>query len=124
SLTRAARPPLTRYKCGDSARKGYPPSLPSLAIRVIESGGYSLASALANEHVRVQQILAPGETRELAAELAPGPYRLRTVEAGGEVELHPEGGAFPGVTPAVSQVPRGEAAPPGPPRPPNAGEVE
>jgi class 3 adenylate cyclase len=86
---------------------------PSRAIREIGAGGYCLASPLSTEHVRVQQVLEPGERRELAAELAAGPYRLRTVEPGASVDVDYAGGRFPSVAVAGTGVLAGDLSPPG-----------
>jgi class 3 adenylate cyclase len=58
-------------------------------------GEYCLSGPGTTPHVVVQQILAAGESREIAAQLAPGPYRLRTLEPGGECDFEYPGEAFP-----------------------------
>ncbi len=61
---------------------------PPAAIRAVEEGGgFCLMSPRATPHVLVQQSLAPGERRIVAAALPPGPYRLRTLEAGGAADV-------------------------------------
>jgi class 3 adenylate cyclase len=52
---------------------------------------------MATPHVLVQQLLAPGERREVALDLPPGAYRLRTLHPGGHVDIDHRGGAFPGL---------------------------
>jgi class 3 adenylate cyclase len=68
---------------------------PSPSIREITMGEYCLSGPGTTPHVVVQQILAAGEVRELAAELQPGPYRLRTLEPGGECDFQFDGDGFP-----------------------------
>ncbi len=68
---------------------------PSSAIRRIEDGEFCLFGPMTTPHVVVQQTLAPGETRELPARLAPGDYRLRGLHPGGEALIRWDGGGFP-----------------------------
>ncbi len=85
---------------------------PAAAVRPILYGEYCLSGPMTTPHVRVQQILGPGERRVLSCELPAGAYRLRTLEPGGETELDHEGGAFPGMIGDGSRVtagPRGAA---------------
>ena len=58
-------------------------------------GEYCLSGPGSTPHVKVQQILSAGEERELAGNLSPGPYRLRTLEPGSECEIHFDGRGFP-----------------------------
>jgi class 3 adenylate cyclase len=67
------------------------------SIRFVGVGGFCLTSPIFTPHVRVQQRLTPGEVREIVAELGPGAWRVRTLEAGGEVDFDFDGGAFPEV---------------------------
>ena len=71
---------------------------PADDIRPIAAGTYCLASPLASEHVRVQHRLAAGSTATIAADLADGDYRARTVEAGGESDFRIENGHLPSIT--------------------------
>ena len=48
-----------------------------------------------SRHILVQQILAAGEQRDLAADLPAGEYRLRTLEPGGECVVTHDGTEFP-----------------------------
>ncbi|MDB5409780.1 MAG: hypothetical protein JWL84_4692 [Rhodospirillales bacterium] len=68
---------------------------PSPAIRPIGIGEYCLNGPYATPHVVVQQILDLGETRSVAARLPPGPYRLRTLEPGEQIDIEHDGGDFP-----------------------------
>lgn len=70
---------------------------PAPAIRPIAEGGFCLSGPMATPHVLVQQLLAPGEHREVALDLPPGAYRLRTLHPGGHVDIDHRGGAFPGL---------------------------
>ncbi len=70
---------------------------PAPAIRPIAEGGFCLSGPMATPHVLVQQLLAPGERREVALDLPPGAYRLRTLHPGGHVDIDHHGGAFPGL---------------------------
>jgi class 3 adenylate cyclase len=72
----------------------------------------------------VQQILAPGEARAVAAELAPGPYRIRTLEAGGEIDLDHAGGTFPSIVATGAEIALGDLAAAGSLSLRNAGAIE
>lgn len=83
---------------------------PSSAVRPILIGEYCLGGPMTTPHVRVQQILDPGERRVVAADLPPGAYRLRTLEAGGEVEIDHQSGGFPAIIGDGAQVSAGPSA--------------
>ncbi len=70
---------------------------PAPAIRPIAEGGFCLSGPMATPHVLVQQLLAPGERREVALDLPPGAYRLRTLHPGKHVDIDHHGGPLPGV---------------------------
>ncbi len=70
---------------------------PAPAIRPIAEGGFCLSGPMATPHVLVQQLLALGERREIALDLPPGAYRLRTLHPGDPVDIEHEGGTPPGV---------------------------
>ena len=85
---------------------------PAAAIRPLAEGSFCLSGPMVTPHVLVQQLLAPAERREIALELAPGLYRLRTLHPGGSVDIDHRGGAFPGlrITPqGVETLPVGPA---------------
>jgi class 3 adenylate cyclase len=84
---------------------------PAASIRPLAEGSFCLSGPMATPHVMVQQLLAPGERREIALELAPGSYRLRTLHPGASVDIDHRGGAFPGLRITAQGV---EALPPGP----------
>lgn len=68
---------------------------PSRAIRPVDDREFCASGPRTTPHV-VAQITAPaGATRRIALGLAQGGYRLRTLEAGGAVEIDWRGGAFP-----------------------------
>ena len=68
---------------------------PAPQIREVVQGGYCLSGPQSTPHVRVQQTLQPGESRELAVDLAPGDYRVRSIEPGGQVDFTHAGGGLP-----------------------------
>ena len=69
---------------------------PYPAIREIPEGEFCLFGPMSTPHVKVQVTLGPGERRSIPARIAPGEYRLRTLETGGEAEFTYRGGGFPG----------------------------
>jgi class 3 adenylate cyclase len=60
---------------------------PSAAIRPVSDGEYCISGPMATPHVVLQQILEPLECREVESTVAPGAYRVRTLEPGGSVEI-------------------------------------
>jgi class 3 adenylate cyclase len=86
---------------------------PAPAVRELSVGEFCLSGPYATPHVVVQQLLEPGEAREVDVELAPGPYRLRTLAPGGEVELEYAGGGFPAIVVEGGGVSARAPAPPG-----------
>ena len=72
---------------------------PSASIRATEAGAFCVGGPQVTPHVVAQQLLAPGEERELRLPLEPGAYRLRsplesrrlTAEAGAPAEPGPDG---------------------------------
>ncbi|MEX2614916.1 MAG: adenylate/guanylate cyclase domain-containing protein [Alphaproteobacteria bacterium] len=68
---------------------------PDPAIREIQKGEFCLFGPMSTPHVKVQISLNPGKKRDISACLAPGEYRVRTLEAGGEAEFTYAGGGFP-----------------------------
>jgi class 3 adenylate cyclase len=86
---------------------------PSPALRKLESGEYCLFGPMSTPHIKLQIHLDPGESRRVPAALAPGPYRLRSLEAGPECEVVHGGGGFPELIVTADQVIAGPPAAPG-----------
>lgn len=70
---------------------------PAPAVRPIMAGGFCLSGPMATPHVAVQVLLASGERRDVAVDLPPGSYRLRTLHPGAFVDVEHAGGPFPGL---------------------------
>ncbi|HVJ40324.1 MAG TPA: adenylate/guanylate cyclase domain-containing protein [Dongiaceae bacterium] len=90
---------------------------PSAAIRPLEAGEYCMWGPMSVPHVKAQISLAAGETRDVPIRLAPGPYRLRSLEPGPAAEVDwagEEGGqGFPAATYFGDSVGIGPPAAPG-----------
>jgi len=86
---------------------------PAAALRKLESGEYCLFGPMSTPHIKAQIQVDAGATRRVAANLAPGPYRLRTLEAGPECDIEFAGGGFPDVIVADGSVEAGAPAQPG-----------
>ena len=71
---------------------------PAPAVREVIEGEFCLFGPMSTPHVKVQVALEPGESKTLSARLAPGDYRLRTLEIGGESDITYRGGGFPHVS--------------------------
>ncbi len=85
---------------------------PSPGIRPIVFGEYCLFGPMSTPHSVAQVTVPAGQMREVSAAFAPGPYRLRTLEAGPEVDVEFEGGGFPEFAVADAGVSAGSPAPP------------
>jgi len=84
---------------------------PVPAIRPLQSGEYCLSGPMSVPHVQGQITLAPGEERELAAELPAGPYRIRSLVPGATAETDWDGTTgFPAITYLDSDVALGAPA--------------
>ena len=70
---------------------------PVPAIRPVEMGEYCLFGPMSTPHIHLHLTLEPGEARAEPVALAPGRYRLRTLEPGPEREVDWAGGGFPEV---------------------------
>lgn len=70
---------------------------PAADIRALGIGGYCLSNALDSAHVKIQHPLAAGASVTLAAQLADGDYRARTIEPGGSADFRVENGVAPGI---------------------------
>lgn len=89
---------------------------PAEVLRPVTSGQFCLLGPMSTPHVRVHVTLEPGEERLVDAPLPPGPYRLRTLEAGPEVAVAHDGGAaagFPALEILDGEVRAGPPSPPG-----------
>jgi class 3 adenylate cyclase len=86
---------------------------PAPGNRVVDYGEYCLFGPLSTPHIAVH-ITVPAQTRRsVEARLSPGPYRLRTLEAGPEVDIEYDGGGFPAVELTQDDIAPGAAAPDG-----------
>ncbi|MFQ5775878.1 MAG: adenylate/guanylate cyclase domain-containing protein [Kiloniellaceae bacterium] len=86
---------------------------PAPAVRPIEAGEYCLFGPMSTPHIWIHLTLGPGEERRVAADLAPGPYRLRTLEPGPEIDIDWSGGGFPEVIIEADRIRAGAPAEPG-----------
>jgi class 3 adenylate cyclase len=68
---------------------------PAPAVRPVPDGGFCLSGPMGTPHVAVQVLLEPGERRDVAVDLPPGSYRLRTMHPGVFVDFDYESGPFP-----------------------------
>jgi class 3 adenylate cyclase len=76
---------------------------PAASVRPLAGGEYCLFGPMSTPHIKLHVTLDPGAARIVDADFAPGRYRLRTLEPGGEVLLDWMPGAagdvgFPAVT--------------------------
>ena len=83
------------------------------AIRPLGEGEFCLLGPMSTPHIWVHVTLEPGERRRVELDLAPGPYRLRTLEAGRQADIEHAGGAFPTVEVRGDMVSAAEPSPPG-----------
>ena len=85
---------------------------PAPALRPIAFGEYCLFGPMSTPHIHVHLTLAPGESRTEALALAPGPYRLRTLEPGPQLDIEAGDDGFPEV---IAEAEAMAAGPPGAP---------
>ncbi len=83
------------------------------AIRPTEDGEFCLLGPMSTPHIWVHVTLEPGEARTIDLDLAPGPYRLRTLEAGPVAEVELGQDPFPAVVVRDGQVIAGGPSPAG-----------
>ncbi len=69
--------------------------LPSKSIRPLHSGEFCLFGPMSTPHIKAQLRVEPGMTRSETNYLAPGNYRIRTLEPGNDLLLEWNGGKFP-----------------------------
>lgn len=86
---------------------------PSPSIRPVEFGYFCRSGPGVTPHIKGQCRVQPGETRRLPQALTPGDYRLRTLEAGEELDFAWQGGSFPEISVSAGQISIGDASPPG-----------
>jgi class 3 adenylate cyclase len=86
---------------------------PAAALRKLESGEYCLFGPMATPHIRAQIHLEPGESRLVEGRLAPGPYRLRSLEPGPECQVEYQGAGFPELVLEDDGIAAGPPAPEG-----------
>ncbi|OOK73979.1 putative adenylate cyclase [Mycobacterium kansasii] len=70
---------------------------PAATVRPLPGGRFCLSGPMETQHVAVQVLLAAGERRDVAIDLPPGSYRLRTLHPNGFVDIDYQSGAFPGL---------------------------
>lgn len=86
---------------------------PASGNRLVDHGEYCLFGPMSTPHI-VVHITVPAHTRRnVEAELVPGAYRLRTLEAGPETDIEYEGNGFPTVELLPDRVAAGSPAPEG-----------
>ena len=85
---------------------------PAPAIRPVQDGEFCLFGPMSMPHVRLQVALDPGESRTVPAGFAPGAYRYRTLETGGQCDVEVEGPA-PALIVDGPKVTAGEPSPAG-----------
>jgi class 3 adenylate cyclase len=71
---------------------------PAPSVREVIDGEFCLFGPMSTPHVKLQVTLEPRQSRSVPARLAPGDYRLRTLEIGGQSDIAYSGGGFPVVT--------------------------
>jgi class 3 adenylate cyclase len=86
---------------------------PTAAVRPIVGGQYCLFGPMSTPHIKVHVTLAPGQSRDLPADLPHGDYRLRTLEPGPEQLIAWESGGFPEVIADDDRVAAGPPTRPG-----------
>ena len=84
--------------------------LPAPAVRELSVGEFCRFGPCSTPHVKVQVSLDSGQAKTLAARLAPGNYRLRTLEIGGQTDIDYGGGAFPALIARAGTVAAGGPA--------------
>lgn len=71
---------------------------PAPAIRPIERGEFCLFGPMSTPHVKLQQTLGPERARRIDFGLAPGSYRIRTLNGAGAADFDHDGGPLPSLT--------------------------
>ncbi len=86
---------------------------PLAAIRDVADGEFCAYGPMQTPHVLIQQTLAPGETRDVAADLPPGDYRVRGFAPGPEATVTVGHGGVPALVLGDAAIAAGPPAPPG-----------
>lgn len=86
---------------------------PAASIRPLESGEFCLLGPMSTPHIWAHVTLEPGEERSVEFTAPPGPYRLRTLEAGPETDVEHDGQHFPAVLIGPDTVAAGAPGRPG-----------
>jgi class 3 adenylate cyclase len=86
---------------------------PSPAIRTIGQGYFCRSGPGVTPHIKSQCSLAPSASRTLPLALAAGNYRVRTLEAGDELELSWQQGPFPRIRLGADGIEAQGESPPG-----------
>jgi len=73
-------------------------------LRPLPQGEFCLLGQGSTPHVKLQAEVAPHSSKSFALTLRAGPYRFRTVEAGGEVDADITGGMIPEVMASGSAI--------------------
>jgi class 3 adenylate cyclase len=84
---------------------------PTAAVRPIAGGQYCLFGPMSTPHIKAHVTLEAGQSRDVAAELPAGDYRLRTLEPGPERTVGWEQGGFPEVIAGDDEILAGAPAP-------------
>ncbi len=73
-------------------------------LRPLPEGEFCLLGQGSTPHVKFQAEVAPHSSKNFALALRPGPYRFRTVEAGGEADAGVADGMIPEITASGSEI--------------------
>ena len=77
---------------------------PESWLRQLPEGEFCLLGQGSTPHVKFQAEVVPHRSKSFALTLRPGPYRFRTVEAGGEVDAAIADGMIPEITATGSEI--------------------
>ena len=86
---------------------------PSAAVRPVEYGFFCRSGPMVTPHVKGQLTVEPGQALTVPTSFHEGDYRLRTLEAGGEVDITWERGGFPAVRVVGDEITTAPAPEPG-----------
>ncbi|MEM7223296.1 MAG: adenylate/guanylate cyclase domain-containing protein [Pseudomonadota bacterium] len=86
---------------------------PATGLRPIVFGEYCLFGPQSTPHIPIHVTLQPGERRVVQVAMPPGAYRLRTLEAGPELDIEVDEDRFPEVVAESEDMAAGPPAPPG-----------